>query len=304
MRRLALLTLLCLTCRAPVNPDEGRFSCQTNKDCGAGWECINQFSGGAFCFKEDSCKAEECNAIDDNCDGRIDESFPAMGDVCQTGQPGPCGEGRNICTDGGVVCVTTYTPVAETCNGIDDDCQNGVDDGFDLTSSNQHCGACNRACGAGSQCVASSCRETNCADGIDNDDGGTADCADPACNSLGCGFDGGFNCGALLIPVDAGAPFDAGLPDAGPSDAGPSDAGPSDAGPDDAGMMDAGESDAGVPDAGPFDAGFTLELACVPREFPCDNGADDDFDGLRDCVDPDCAGRACDGGTCMMGSCR
>ena len=288
-----------------MNPDEGRFSCTSAKDCGPGWECINQFTGGAFCFKEGTCLTEECNGKDDNCDGRVDESFPEQGDVCPTGAAGPCGDGRFLCaSDGGKVCITQYTPVTETCNGVDDDCMNGIDDGFNLVTDSSNCGACGRVCGVGSQCTASTCRETNCADGVDNDDGGTADCFDPACTAVGCGLDGGFNCGALLVPFDAGSPFDAGPTDAGPDDGGMVDAGELDAGQTDAGMMDAGESDAGTPDAGPFDAGYTLVLQCVPRESPCNNGVDDDLDSLLDCVDPDCTGKACDGGTCMMGSCQ
>ena len=306
MRRLvslSLASLLAVTCKSPVNPDEGRFSCTSTKDCGAGWECIDQFGGGAFCFKEGICVTEACNGRDDNCDGRVDETFAASGDVCMTGRPGPCGDGRNACADGGVVCVEQYTPVAETCNGVDDDCANGVDDTFNLVTDNQNCGACGRVCGAGAQCTASACRETNCADGLDNDDGGQADCLDPACLSVGCGLDGGFNCGAFLLPFDAGSPGDGGPGDGGGGDGGMDDGGVDDGGMSDAGT-DAGEPDSGVPDAGPFDAGFAVVLQCVPREAPCDNGADDDHDGLRDCVDPDCAGQACDGGTCMMGACR
>ena len=217
MRRLWPLALLCLTCRSPVNPDQGRFTCGANKDCGPGWECIAQSGGGGFCFKEGACVIEECNGLDDNCDGRIDESFSAQGDVCPTGRPGPCNDGRNVCADGGIVCVAQYTPVVETCNGVDDDCANGIDDTFNLIVDNANCGACGRVCFSGSMCLSGTCREIDCGDGLDNDDGGLVDCADPSCVSIACGLDGGFNCG-LGNPIDAGS-GDAGSGDGGMDDA-------------------------------------------------------------------------------------
>jgi hypothetical protein len=36
----------------------------------------------------------------------------------------------------------------------------------------------------------------------------------------------------------------------------------------------------------------------------CDNGSDDDGDGLIDCADPDCEARRCTGGMCAQGSCQ
>ncbi|MDX9999665.1 MAG: kelch repeat-containing protein [Polyangia bacterium] len=44
-----------------------------------------------------------------------------------------------------------------------------------------------------------------------------------------------------------------------------------------------------------FDSLFTDER--------CDNGSDDDGDGLADCADPDCEGLACQDGLCSGGSC-
>lgn len=288
-RALLLAPFLLAGCKWQLNPNAGLFSCTTGADCGDGWECVTLAAGGGRCHLKGTCVEEKCNGLDDNCDGRIDESFPESGKACTTGQAGPCGAGTNVCSDAGTLsCQRTYTPVAETCNGLDDDCQNGVDDGFNLGSDNQNCGACSKRCGVGSQCTSAQCRETNCSDGLDNDDGGDPDCLDLDCLSVSCG-DGGFNCGARLE-----------LPDAGVTDGGPGDAGPSDAGLD-----DAGTSDAGTADAGTADAGFVTVQACVPREAICNNGLDDDLDGKGDCSDPDCNGRACgDGGTCMMGMCR
>ncbi len=51
---------------------------------------------------------EQCNGIDDNCDGQIDEGF------ARCGSPLHC-------------------PTAEVCNGLDDDCNGLIDDGTILT---------------------------------------------------------------------------------------------------------------------------------------------------------------------------
>jgi len=56
---------------------------------------------------------------------------PAGGtQVCETGQCGPCADGRMRCVAGCLECVSLYTPVAELCDGIDNDCNCGVDDGY------------------------------------------------------------------------------------------------------------------------------------------------------------------------------
>jgi len=58
-------------------------------------------------------------------------------------------------------------PTAELCNGLDDDCDGEVDEDFDLTSDQRHCGACNEPCGANDVCLESACEEaawTSCAD--------------------------------------------------------------------------------------------------------------------------------------------
>ncbi len=74
--------------------------------------------------------AETCNGVDDDCDGAIDDG---------TDRPTTCGVGA--CASIGVIaCVSgvlqpdTCTPgtaVAETCNGLDDDCDGAIDDGTD-----------------------------------------------------------------------------------------------------------------------------------------------------------------------------
>jgi MYXO-CTERM domain-containing protein len=79
--------------------------------------------------------AETCDGIDNNCDGQVDEGNPGAGADCMSGLPGVCSPGLTTCAPGGVLqCVPDIAPGAnaETCNGVDDDCDGTVDNGFNV----------------------------------------------------------------------------------------------------------------------------------------------------------------------------
>lgn len=71
---------------------------------------------------------ETCNGVDDDCDGSIDEENPGGGGSCGS-SVGACVEGVSTCMAGGLTCVGEVTPVAETCNTVDDDCDGMTDEG-------------------------------------------------------------------------------------------------------------------------------------------------------------------------------
>ncbi len=256
-------------CRSSVDPNKGLFQCTRSSDCGDGWQCVGHFSGVAYCHKEGTCALNEvCNGLDDNCDGQVDEAFAENGESCSTGKAGICGPGTKQCVAGEVTCVAREQAKAESCNELDDDCDGTIDNGFDLVSNDQHCGACGHACPTGTRCQASQCAEAACDDRVDNDDSGVADCTDSACRGRSCGLN--RNCGAIALLADGGQP-------------------------------DAGE-DAGTLS---FPADGGAANFCAPVELNCGDGLDDDLDALADCADPDCAAHACgDGGMCSAGTCR
>ena len=76
---------------------------------------------------------ERCNGLDDDCDGTLDEGYANVGRACRSGQGACAADGVNVCSPDGaaVVCdAVPGAPVAERCNGIDDNCNGTVDEGF------------------------------------------------------------------------------------------------------------------------------------------------------------------------------
>tara|TARA_R110002073_G_scaffold334897_1_gene525474 strand:+ start:17734 stop:22719 length:4986 start_codon:yes stop_codon:yes gene_type:complete len=114
----------------------------------------------------DSIVFETCNNADDDCDGLVDEDFPSKGDACTDGAQGICqGTGNRVCNGAGTGTVCDITnpgqPAGvEVCNGLDDNCNNLVDEGL--------------------SCIPD-CTPTgpDLCDGIDNDCDGAIDEDDP-----------------------------------------------------------------------------------------------------------------------------
>jgi hypothetical protein len=73
-----------------------------------------------------------CDGVDEDCDGRVDEAFPTLGDACSLGV-GACSTAGELECNGagtGVVCVigTPNEPEDEICDGIDNDCDGLADE--------------------------------------------------------------------------------------------------------------------------------------------------------------------------------
>ena len=131
---LAALALATATCVSPVDPDQGHYACTLDPDCGSGWECKAQFSGGSLCFKLGVCQAtERCNGLDDTCDGRADEGFDLATDSANCGACGHACAAGTACADAGCV-------EAACADGLDNDL-NGQTDCADLACDGQRCDA-------------------------------------------------------------------------------------------------------------------------------------------------------------------
>ncbi len=92
--------------------------------------------------------AEVCNGIDDDCNGFVDEGLE--GEPCAVSNDlGTC-HGMTYCAGvDGWLC-DAAEPQPEMCNGLDDDCNGGIDDPFvDAVGRYvhvEHCGACGKDC--------------------------------------------------------------------------------------------------------------------------------------------------------------
>ena len=82
---------------------------------------------------------ELCNGVDDDCDGSVDEGDGGgpLNRSCYDGDPatlgqGLCVAGSQTCTDGAYdACLGQVTPIDETCDSSDNDCDGAVDEGVE-----------------------------------------------------------------------------------------------------------------------------------------------------------------------------
>ena len=93
------------------------------------WECSADGTSSTCNAAIVKPQPELCNGIDDDCDGEVDEdAVPADAQACTTGKAGVCNAGTNKCVQSKIRCVQDTQPGAEICNGLDDDCNNSVDE--------------------------------------------------------------------------------------------------------------------------------------------------------------------------------
>ncbi len=95
--------------------------------CAAGTTACN--AGTLECEQNITSQPEACNGLDDDCDGVPDNGFGG-GDPCTvTGVPPgtPCADGLTTCLTGQNSCAQVVFARSEICDGIDNDCDQTID---------------------------------------------------------------------------------------------------------------------------------------------------------------------------------
>ncbi len=137
------------------------------------WACESgalRCAGGAVL-----AAAETCNGDDDDCDTRVDEGDPGGGARCGRDPQGECRGGLTVCRNGAIACDGEINPLAETCDGRDNDCDGTIDDGNPgggeiCAQGMDACTSSIRRCQGGMlTCIIQSTPQRETCDQVDND---------------------------------------------------------------------------------------------------------------------------------------
>jgi hypothetical protein len=188
------------------------------------FQCV---AGQPQCMGGVGPQAETCDGLDNDCNGVIDDGIAGVGDPCFNASanvtcnltanpptcPGICQPGQQVCNSaaGRLECQGQIGPRPETCNGLDDDCNGIVDDGFNVGGTcTVMYGTCPstgrfvcRPDGSSTTCNAPPVStSTEVCDGIDNNCNAIVDepygiwpCPTSAPNPTGCICPSGRSCG-------------------------------------------------------------------------------------------------------------
>ena len=268
----------------------------------------------AFIPPPDACVVHDeiCNGLDDDCDGQTDESDPNDCVPCGIpGRMGVCGLGAFACVEGQLVCVPQLPDpaVTQACNAQDDNCDGRIDEAGDVPApADPQDAALLAHCGARPE---SSPSNGACEDGTFGC-GPVHICVDPACRT-GCLV----NLSAAEPGCDTDCPENE--PDRGVCIRACRDGVQAVFGQclSDCGGVPRGGADRWTCDQSPGGPICTAARCpenthpsgdrCVPDVEICNNGLDDDHDGLIDGVlngpDPCAASFDVRGTPTQMGRC-
>lgn len=178
-------------CNGMTDENLGETTCGTGECRRTVSNCIN---GSPQMCEPAAAGIEVCDEKDNNCNGIVDDGFDKMSvqhcgscanacnfphAVAACMNPGMCV--ISFCAPGwvnadgldtnGCELMCTATGV-EVCDGLDNDCDGFIDEGFSLTSDPTNCGVCGRVCNVNNgniaqyACIASQCGVMTCNTGF------------------------------------------------------------------------------------------------------------------------------------------
>ncbi|MCB9739003.1 MAG: putative metal-binding motif-containing protein [Deltaproteobacteria bacterium] len=116
-------------------PDKGKACDGPDVDvCKNGKLICAQGKASLTCGPEAPVSTDElCDGLDNDCDGKTDEDYPLLGQVCDGADTDQCKNGTYTCAANQktATCTNEFpTDIVEICDGKDNDCDGQTDEGF------------------------------------------------------------------------------------------------------------------------------------------------------------------------------
>jgi len=172
--------------------------------CGIGVSECNM--GVLSCPQKTMPSMETCDGLDNDCSGTVDDNIAGVGTPCSTGQLGVCSSGTYACQNNVVDCFPNAMPSAETCNGLDDNCNGQVDENNPgggascMTGMPGICATGTQMCSNGALvCQSNAQAQPETCNGTDDNCNGTADEGNPGGGVMcSCGGTSACSAGKLV----------------------------------------------------------------------------------------------------------